>query len=261
VTRQAALVAQAEPRVAVPGGGDDPLHAQAAGAGGEVVVLLAEPLAGAEEGALDGWPAEAHDLADVLVAAPLELAQDEDLVVRVGQAAERAAQVVELLLDVNHGVGTRVAGDELAGVGRREPLAGVVGDLLGAPRAPVGVDAGVLGDLEDPRLEDDRALRLADAAQRGDEDLLGDVLGAPVVLDHAEDVAGHAALVALEEQLERPVVTAPHAADELMIARPFDRRALRERRLHTLHDHHRLCLTESPTSSAPIRRRRTVAFI
>jgi hypothetical protein len=157
-------------------------------------------------------------------------------VVRVAQAAERAAEMVELLLDVDHGVGGRVAGDELADVGRREPFVGVVGDLLGAPRAAVRVDAGVLGDLEDPRLEGDRALRLADAAQRGDEDLLGDVLGAAVVLDHPEDVAGHAALVALEQQLERPVVAAPHAIDERMVARPFDRfRPLRERGLHTLH--------------------------
>ena len=76
------------------------------------------------------------------------------------------------------------------------PSLGVVGDLLGAAGAAERVDARVLGDLVDPGLEGDRPLGLAHAAQRGDEDLLRDVLGAAVVLDHAEHVGVDAALVA-----------------------------------------------------------------
>ena len=62
-------------------GDDDPLDAQAAGAGDDVVVLLGQPAAGAEQRRLDGRAAHAHALADLLVGEALELAQDEDLVV------------------------------------------------------------------------------------------------------------------------------------------------------------------------------------
>ena len=48
--------------------------------------------------------AEAQALADLAVGEALELAHDEDLVVGVRQAAERAAEVVELLLGVDRGV-------------------------------------------------------------------------------------------------------------------------------------------------------------
>ena len=135
--------------------------------------------------------------------------------VRVGEAAEGAAEVVELLLGVDRVVGRGVAGDEAALIGLAEALAGVHRDFLGAPRAPELVDAGVLGDLVDPRLEGDRAVGLAHAAQRGDEDLLRDVLRAAVILDHAEDVGGDAALVARIQLLERAVVAAAHGGHEV----------------------------------------------
>ena len=196
------------------GGGDDRLDAHAALAGDELVVLLGQALAGAEERALDAGAAEAHAVADLAVGEALELAQDEDLVVGVGEAAERAAEVVELLLGVDRVVRGRLAGDEAAVVGLAEALAGVHRDLLGAAGAPELVDARVLGDLVDPRLEGDRAVGLAHAAQRGDEDVLRDVLGAAVVLDHAEDVGGDAALVARVELLEGAVVAAADGRDE-----------------------------------------------
>ena len=113
--------------------------------------------------------------------------------------------------------GSGPVGDEPHVIGRREPVVGVVGDLLGAAAAAIGVDAGVLGDLVDPRLEGDRPLGLAHAAQRGDEHLLRDVLGAAVVLHHPVGVRGDPALVARVELLECAVVTAAHGAHELMI--------------------------------------------
>ena len=85
--------------------GDDRLHALAAPAADELVVLLGQAPAGAEQRALDGRAAEAHPLADLAVGEPLELAQHEDLVMGLGEAAERAAEVVELLLGVDGGVG------------------------------------------------------------------------------------------------------------------------------------------------------------
>jgi hypothetical protein len=239
VARKPALVAQPQPRVA--GLGDDPLDAQAAGARRELVVLLAQPLAGAEQRALDGGPAHPQALADVLVAQALELAHHEDLVVGVRQPAERAAEVVEVLFGVDRGVRTRSGGDQPPVVGRRQPVIGVERDLLRTPAAAVGVDARVLRDLVDPRLERDRPLGLPHAAQGGDEHLLRDVLGAAVVLDHAVDVAGYPPLVAGVERLERALVAVPDGAHELMVrrsGRPVGTlQNGRVRRAHSLHSH------------------------
>ena len=196
------------PRVPAAARGDDRLDAAAALAADELGVLLGEPAARAEERGLDRRPAHAEPLADLAVAEALELAHDEDLVVGLGEAAEGAAQVVERHLLVDRDVGRRGRRDEAAVVAGREPLVGVVGDLLGAPGAPELVDAGVLGDLVDPRLERDRPVGLAHAAQRRHEDVLRDVLGAGVVVDHAVDVGGDPPVVALVESLERAVVAA-----------------------------------------------------
>ena len=165
VAREPALVAHAQADLA--GIGDDPLDAQAAGAGRELVVLLAQPLARAEQRALDRRAAHAHALADVLVAQALELAHHEDLVMGVGQPAEGAAEQVELLLGVDRLVWARRRLRQPAVVGGGEPVVGVERDLLGAPPAAVGVDARVLGDLVDPGLEGDGALGLAHPPQRG----------------------------------------------------------------------------------------------
>jgi hypothetical protein len=83
--------------------------------------------------------------------------------------------------------------------------------------ASVGVDARVLGDLVDPWLERDGTFRLAHPAQRGDEHLLRDVLGSAVVLDHAADVGGDAAVVAGVELLEGAVVAAAHSAHQVVV--------------------------------------------
>ena len=96
-------------------------------------------------------------------------------------------------------------------VGGGEALVGVVGDLLGALGAPERVDAAVLGDLVEPRLERERLLGLAHAAQRRDEDLLRHVLRAAVVLDHPEHVGVDAPVVALVEDLEGAIVAAADA--------------------------------------------------
>ena len=224
----------------------------------ELVVLLAEALARAEQGALDRRAAHAHALADVLVAQPLELAQDEDLVVAVGEARRTRRRdgrrpPWRRPPRPARGRSRRVARDR-----RREPVVGVERDLLGAPAAAVGVDAGVLGDLVDPGLEGDRPLGLAHAAQRGDEHLLRDVLGAAVVLDHAADVGGDAALVALVELLEGAVVAAAHGAHQLMVrlrsaALPA---ALNERRAAHPHRFHGTyptsALTEFPIEALPV---------
>ena len=196
------------------------LDALAAGAGDDVVVLLGQAPARAEERGLHGRPAHAHPAADLRVAQALELAQDEDLVVGLRQAAERAAQAVELVLGRDGDVRRGAGGDESDVVGGRQALVGVVGDLFGALGTAERVDAGVLGDLVEPGLEGERLLGLAHAAQRGEEDLLRDVLGAPVVLDHPEHVGVDAPVVALVEHLERAIVAAPYRARRASGRRP-----------------------------------------
>ena len=156
-------------------------------------------------------------VADLLVGEAFELAQDEDLVVRLREAAERAAQALDLLLGRDRRLGRRAGAHELGVIGGREPVVGVVGDLLGALGAAERVDAAVLGDLVEPGLERQRLLGLAHAAQRGDEDLLRHVLRAAMVLDHPDDVGVDAALVALVEDFERAIVAASHGGDQTLI--------------------------------------------
>ena len=142
-------------------------------------------------------------VADLLVGESLELAHHDDPVMALGQAAEGSAQIVESLLVLDRSVGRRRS-DELA----RSAVGVVVvleRDLAHASRPAELVDAGVLGDLVEPRLERDRPLGVAQAAQRGDEHLLGDVLGAGVVADHPEHVGADPAAVARVELLERTV--------------------------------------------------------
>ena len=95
--------------------GDPPLADRLAGAAFD----LAETAAGAEQRRLDRRAAEAEALADLAVGEALELTHDEDLVVGVRQAAERAAEVVETL--------HRVARDRIVIMisHRPEALAGV----------------------------------------------------------------------------------------------------------------------------------------
>ena len=220
------LAAVAHAEAALGAGLDDALHAAAALAADELVVLLGEAPAGAEQRRLDRRAAHAQALADLAVAQALELAHDEDLVVGLGEPAERALQVLQRHPLVDRGVGRRAAGHEAAAV--QPVLVGVVGDLLRALGAAERVDARVLGDLVDPGLEDDRRVGGAQAAQRGDEDLLRDVLRAAVVVDHAEHVGRDPALVALVELLEGAIVTRAHGGDEVLVF-GFSPRAKRRR--------------------------------
>jgi len=96
-------------------------------------------------------------------------------------------------------------------------VVGVVGDLLGALGAPERVDAGVLGDLVDPRLEGDRGLGRAHAPQGGHEHVLRDVLGPSVVVDHPVDVGPDPPLVAVVEHLEGMVVACAHGCHQRLV--------------------------------------------
>ena len=148
---------------------------------------------------------------------------------------EGAEVIVPRRVEHEHPSGRRA--DEAAVVGGAEALVGVHRDLLRAARPAELVDARVLGDLVDPRLEGDGAVGVAHAAQRGHEDVLGDVLRPGVVVDHALDVGADPPVVAAVEPFEGPVVTRAHPRDgvapdeaRLLLAAPaqagLDRAAL-----------------------------------
>jgi len=99
----------------------------------------------------------------------------------------------------------------------------VEGHLEAAARPSQLVDAGVLGDLVDPRLERDRPLGVPKSAQGRDEHLLGDVLGAVGVGQDPAHVGADPAAIAREQLLERIVFTAPDRGHELVIAGPRNR--------------------------------------
>ena len=123
--------------------------------------------------------------------------------VGLGQPAEGTSQVVERHARIDRGLGRRALAHEVQALAA---IVGVEGDLLGALGAPEGVDARVLGDLVDPRLEGDRRLGGAHPPQGGHEHVLRDVLGAAVVVDHAVDVGPDPPLIAVVELLEGMVV-------------------------------------------------------
>ena len=137
---------------------DDALHAQAALAADELLVLLAEALAGAEERALDRGAGHVEALADLAIGEPLELAHHEDVVVHRRQAAERAAQAVERELALDGGVRRRARLGEAVVLGGADLVGRVERHLVRVAPAAVGVDALVLGDLVDPGPEEDLAL-------------------------------------------------------------------------------------------------------
>ena len=95
--------AQPEQRLRL-AGRDQRLHVLATPPADELVVLLAEPAPGAEQGALDDRARHAESVADLAVGEPLELAHDDDSVVALGEAAEGAAKIVEDLLALDRGV-------------------------------------------------------------------------------------------------------------------------------------------------------------
>ena len=108
----------------------------------------------------------------------------------------------------------RGAVDEPRVVGRAQAVLRVHRDLLGAARAAVVVDRLVAGDPVDPRLEGDLGVGLAQAAQRGEEGLLGHVLGAALVAHHAAHVRRDPRAVARVQLLEGGVVSAADRGDE-----------------------------------------------
>ena len=191
-------------------------------AGDELVVLLGQPPAGAEERALDGrggsCPCGRRSRGRRGPRARAARGSRGATSDRPPNAPHRWSSSC-LAATASSGVGSERDEARRGRPGAR-PSSASQRDLLGALGAAELVDAGVLGDLVDPRLERDRPLGLAHAAQRRDEDLLRDVLGAAVVLDHAEHVGVDAPLVALVERLEGAVVAAPDGRDEALVAGP-----------------------------------------
>src|SRR5579884_196146 len=136
-------------------------HVLATPAAREIVELLRQPSTGAEQGALDDHLRHPELIADLAVGEALELAQDDDLVVAVREAAESPAQVVELLFGLDDDFGRRRRRQ------RSEPAVDPVAldrDLGVTTPTAVFVDARVPRDLVDPRTERDRPVVLPQPA-------------------------------------------------------------------------------------------------
>jgi len=195
--------------------GDDCLDLLAPSSAGKLVVLLPKAPASTEQHALHDGLRDAHALTDLVIGATLELSQHDHPVVALGQTAERAPEIVEPLLALEGDVGR----------GRKRVQSAPVRvsikferHLLDAAGTAGLVDAGVLGDLIDPRLECDRLRAGAQAPQRRDENLLDDVLGTAVIPDHPEHISADPPPVAGVELLERTVTAASGRVDELVLA-------------------------------------------
>ena len=186
-------------------------------AAGELVIFLGELAPSPEQGAFDHLARHARPPPDLVIRAPFELAHDEQLVVALRQAAEGTAQVIESLPALDRrGRSRREREQRPAAIAQF--LVRVERDLARPPAAAVLVDAGVLGDLIDPRLERDLLVGGSQTAQGRHEDVLGDVLGAAVVTDTTEDEHADPLRVARVQLLERPIVTRSCGVDELVLA-------------------------------------------
>ena len=198
---------------------DQRLRAPAALAGRDLVVFVLEAAARPEQHALDrrarevrcGWrsPRRRGPRAP----------SGPDLVLRRRQAAERLRKRVACPRAARPPRAWLAVACEMrpssCGVKSSESIE----TSCGAPLPAELVDAGVLGDLVDPGLEGDLAVGRPQAAQRGDEGLLDDVLGAAVVGDDAAHVGGDPVAVAPEERLERLVAACAGGGDELLVRR------------------------------------------
>jgi hypothetical protein len=80
------------------------------------------------------------------------------------------------------------------------------------------IDTGVLGYLVDPGLERDRLISVAQAAQSGDEHLLGDILSATMVGHPAADEGRDPLSITGVELLEGAVVPVSGSDDQLLLS-------------------------------------------
>ena len=116
---------------------------------------------------------------------------------------------------------TAASGVGPADAGRRaldaQRVGRVGGDLLRAPRRAGLVDAGVAGDLVQPRAEAQRPVAGAQRAQGGDEDVLGDVLRPRGVGAAAPHEGPDPRRVAVVELLEGEVVPGTDGSHERLV--------------------------------------------
>ena len=134
---------------------------------------------------------------------------------RLRQAPEHVAQLLEPLADLGGGLGTVLARGD---ADRLLPVL-VERDLADDLRAAVDVDRGVAGDPVQPGAEGDRRAVVAQAPQRRDEDLVRQVLGQVLVVEQAGQVRADPRRVARVQHGERLVVAAAHGDRQASVRR------------------------------------------
>ena len=137
-------------------------HAQTPLTRRDLAVLVAQSLPGPEQHAFHGGARDAHAGGDLVVGEPLQLAHHEYLGLGRWEAAERLAQVLEVLLLVTAAACSSPAGR--AGSPHSREDVGVDRHLLGTVGAAHVVHAGVVRDPVEPGLEAGGPVKAADPA-------------------------------------------------------------------------------------------------
>ena len=157
----------------------------------DVLELVRERSARAEQQRLERGRREPHDRRDLAVRAPLELAHHDRLALRLRDALERAYELLELecLLVVLRVCDIRLQLDERGAGGRLAPP--LPDEVVSDHREPARRFLGDLASLECPEGVDERRLR--------------DVLGVGVIAQDRVRVAVHVADVLAVELVENRV--------------------------------------------------------
>jgi len=182
--------------------------------------LLAQPAAGAEELRLRGPRLDAEDLADLLVGVALQVVQQEDRAVSLGEVVDRA---VEILAQVGFDPGRGAGAHQLI---VQRGLAGA--EALDAPQL---IQRHGRRDRRDPGPERRFAAEGGDLRECAHECLLREVLGEVIVTRKPVAEPEDPVDVQVVQRPRDPVISVLQTLDELRfrhrVASPLPRRVFR----------------------------------
>ncbi len=177
---------------------------------------MPEGVSGPVEPRLHRSHGQPDDLADLLVAHALDVEEDEELPM-VGRephqsAMHQVSRLPTLRLPVRAKAGVGWLGDRSLLV-----IALVQGDLPAPTAPPQTVEARVVEDTVKPGAEGRLLLELPEGAPRGDESLLGGIVGRVEIAQHPVGEADGARLVPPHQRVEGSEVAIPAQPHQLRV--------------------------------------------
>lgn len=145
---------------------------------------------------LDGGDREVEEVGDLWVGVALDVAQDDDDAVMLGQLGERGADLV----DEREALG--VGAERIVGQGEAIGWTEVVVGDGGVVAATAPHEGGVGGDAVEPGEHCGLGSELAAVAPGLDEGVLDGLVDVSIVVEQARDDAADATLIALHERQE-----------------------------------------------------------